>query len=270
MLAHPKSIIQTLQDRHYFSGQCIVTEITSGTSSTVFFIDDYSKKFILKLNEEKIIQSEVAFLKRYAHLAAFPNVISTDDRTFILMEWLAGEMLSKDYSKMKLLQSIAFMKQYDHCGQEIGYLSDLKDDFKIFLKDELELQRLILSDYIDIDLLLETLHSTALPEEIPTYVHGDFGYHNMMLHDGTIRVIDPTPMQNLILYELLFLYFSSPMDINNDTFKAYYRHYQKYAVMSFDDFKVYAQAILALRISTSTRHHPEDTDSYINIMNKMY
>lgn len=270
MIAHPKSIIQTLQDRHYFSGQCIVTEITRGTSSTVFFIDDYDKKFILKLNEEKVIQSETLFLKRYAHIVAFPKVISTDDRTFILMEWLPGEMLPKDYSKIELLKSISFMKQYDYCDRKIGYLSDLKDDFKLFLLDELELQRLVLDDYIDVDVLIMTLRSVALPEESPMYVHGDFGYHNMMIHDGVIRFIDPTPMQNLILYELLFLYFSSPIDINEETFEAYYRHYQKYVVMTFEDFKVYARTILALRISTSTRHHPEDTIYYINILESMY
>ncbi|MGV2926989.1 hypothetical protein RW115_00155 [Macrococcus capreoli] len=264
-----RSILFALQDMHYVSGRCVLTEITSGTTSKVFYLDDYHQQFILKLNPELSIQSESQFLKSYRDISAFPDCITTDGSTYILMEHMKGKMLEYTYSKTALLDKIDFIKAYDDSDKRVGYINDLKADFKSFLKHELELERLVLDDYYHCDVLLDDLEAVAPPEELPKYVHGDFGYHNFIMNEGDLSVIDPTPMQNLILYELLFLYYSSPNDINEQSFKAYYDYYLNNSFISFEDFKVYAKIILALRLSTSTRHHPEDTERYMELLHAM-
>lgn len=85
-----------------------------------------------------------------------------------------------------------------------------------------------------------------------------------------LSVIDPTPMQNLILYELLFLYCSSPYDINEETLRAYYDYYLKFSWIEYKEFLIYARIIMALRLSTSTRHHPKDTAQYVALLNELF
>lgn len=93
--------------------------------------------------------------------------------------------------------------------------------------------------------MFDALDTVALPEEAPKYVHGDFGYHNFIIQKAVLSVIDPTLMQNLILYELLFLYCSSPYDINDETLRAYYHYYSKYSWIDDKDFLIYARIIMA-------------------------
>lgn len=269
-MASIRGVLFALQDMHYVSGRCVLTEITSVTTSKVFFIDDFDKKFILKLNPPLSIQSESQFLKRYQQIEVFPECTTTDETTYILMEHMKGSMLYEQYSKLKIQDQIDFINQYEYSDNRVGYINDLKPDFKIFLKDELELERLVIDDYFDCEELFDALDTVALPEEAPKYVHGDFGYHNFVIQKEVLSVIDPTPMQNLILYELLFLYCSSPYDINDETLRAYYHYYLKYSWIDYKDFLIYARIIMALRLSTSTRHHPEDTAQYVTLLNELF
>jgi len=269
-LASVRGVLFALQDMHYVSGRCVLTEITTGTTSKVFFIDDFEKKFILKLNPPSSIQSESQFLKRYQQIEAFPECVTTDDTTYILMEHMEGSMLDEKYSKLEILDMIDFIDQYEYSDKRVGYINDLKSDFKMFLRDELELERLVIDDYFDCDELFDALDTVPLPEEETKYVHGDFGYHNFIMQKEVLSVIDPTPMQNLILYELLFLYCSSPFDINEETLRAYYNYYLKFGWIDYKDFVIYAKIIMALRLSKSTRHHPKDTEQYVTLLNELF
>lgn len=154
-MASVRGVLFALQDMHYVSGRCVLTEITSVTTSKVFFIDDFDKKFILKLNPPLSIQSESQFLKRYQQIEVFPECITTDETTYILMEHMKGSMLYEQYSKLKIQDQIDFINQYEYSDNRVGYINDLKPDFKIFLKDELELERLVIDDYFDCEELLD-------------------------------------------------------------------------------------------------------------------
>lgn len=58
--------------------------------------------------------------------------------------------------------------------------------------------------------------------------------------------------------------------INDETLRAYYHYYLKYSWIDDKDFLIYARIIMALRLSTSTRQHPEDTAQYVTLLNELF
>ncbi|MFC6117032.1 hypothetical protein ACFPVV_00135 [Macrococcoides bohemicum] len=50
--------------------------------------------------------------------------ITTDEITNILMEHMKGSMLYEQYSKLKILNQIDFINQYEYSDNRVGYIND--------------------------------------------------------------------------------------------------------------------------------------------------
>lgn len=273
-MVHIRSVIYALQDKGIVSTKVSIGQISGGTSSKVYLLEDKGNKMILKINDPEVIEQEVLFLNEYQSISNFPKVVYFDERfQFFMMEYVAGKMIDRHESKEIMLNQSYIFKDY-HLAKDnrVGYMDTLYTNFHEFLKVNVLIDIDTVVNYAQIDevFYMDKLDTMPLPNEHPKYVHGDFGYHNMLVNENKISVIDPTPMQNLILYEILFMYFSTPYDINVISLKSIYQLYIKYEEMTFDTFLFYAEVVCLLRIATCARHHIEEMPLYIEIFENIF
>lgn len=273
-MVHIRSVIYALQDKGIVGTNVSIGQISGGTSSKVYLLEDKGKKMILKINDPEVIEQEVLFLNEYQSISKFPNVIYYDDKfQFFMMTYIPGKMIYRNESKESVLNQIDIFKDYQLANDDrVGYMDTLYTNFHEFLKANLLIDIDTVINYARIDevFYMDKLDAMPLPNEHPKYVHGDFGYHNMLVSGDQITVIDPTPMQNLILYELLFMYFSTPYDINVTSLKSMYHLYLEYEEMTFDTFLFYAEVVCLLRIATCARHHSEEMPLYIEVFETIF
>ncbi|MGV3467427.1 MAG: aminoglycoside phosphotransferase family protein [Heyndrickxia sp.] len=246
--------------------------LKGGTSSQIGYLKlGDGQELIVKLNAPKVIEAESYFLNAYQDISLFPRLIYTDPAfRYIVYTYIEGEsngvFKRKEALKLLVQKVINYYKPAELQGIW-GLMEEPVTSWAEYLLDEIEVAgdrlKSILSkeDYQLIKSLIMNSNRNVL--DSPYLLHGDCGVHNFLLKDGQFSgVIDPTPIIGLPIYDLVFAFCSSPIDLSMETISQAAKELR----FSIAEDKLVEEVMIGLyiRISRCVIHHPEDLPMYLS------
>ena len=230
----------------------------------------------MKMNEPRMINPEAEFLTAYQHLDLLPKLVFVDPSyEFMVYAYIRGSTGHFYRNKKKVLRTLAaeLINQYQASSIESwGWQDAPVNSWAQFLSMEVHEATKILTPFLK----KENLYAPApLPLDSvqdrfsskPYLIHGDCGIHNFIFQeDRLIGVIDPTPAFGFPHYDLIYAFFSSPVELTKDVLDS------AISLLSSDlpDSKqLYEEVLIGLyqRMSLSVKHHPADFPKYLEAWN---
>lgn len=185
---------------------------TEGTTdSIVLSIND---KYLIKTVDELTLKEQVEFLNTYNYDYFQKIIFYSEKLNYICFEFLEGikfdlvDIKNINDTLNELYKITDNYKKYEYDGY--GYLFADHKTWYDFLKDEVEHAKGDFNGFnVDMNKIYESLEIIK-KYNIPKYLtHGDFGTHNFLINNGTIKVIDPVGVVGDYLYDFYYSIFSS-------------------------------------------------------------
>lgn len=242
-----------------------------GTSSQIGCLRmEDGKKIVVKSNVPKVLEAEIYFLNFYQDVSLFPKIIYADPAfKYILYTYVEGEM-SGDFQRKDALKDLVHKVINHYKPAEThniwGLMEEPVSSWQDFLSAEVEVavERLsaILSkeDYRLIKSFVMNSNRNEL--DTPYLLHGDCGVHNFLFKNSNlIGVIDPNPIIGMPIYDLVFAFCSSPIDLSWETITEAAEEL-KFPIMEENLIKE-VMIGLYIRISRCVAYHPNDLPMYL-------
>lgn len=233
------------------------------TDATVFSLGD---KYLVKVTDLQTIQTQREFLTRVPE-GVFQKLLCWNEGLgYECFEFIEGEHYDKSKidPKKAILQIKNIVESYpEYPYENYGFLGDEKPTWREFLLDEIEYAARTIPNISQARVMaaLDTVGDCAPKQYL---MHGDFGTHNFLLHDGKIRVIDPMPVVGDRLYDFYFAILSDT-DIFEDLSEDYFLGF-------FDGYEMeYKKALLTIalyvRMSRAAKYDKANLNKYIKLYN---
>ncbi|MFF3025671.1 phosphotransferase [Gottfriedia sp. NPDC057948] len=252
------------------------TQLTGGTSSSIYLLSNIKNdsKYIVKLNDPRVLESEAYFLNFYNKVDILPNLLFAK-KTFkyIVYPFIPGSANYDKKAKNELLillvkQLINNYKSYPN-APGWGWADELSNSWSDFLTSRMTESFKILDSYLekpDHTLIFSIINNSDLItfQGEPCLLHGDCGIHNFIFNNGMLSgIIDPTPVFGDPLYDLIYAFCSSPDNLTKETISTAVNHLK--FLQNNDSHTIYKNVLVGLyfRLATCIRHHPNDLDEYL-------
>jgi fructosamine-3-kinase len=266
-----KIIIELIRNHIIHAEPTRVEQLKGGTVSELYLLEIGEIKYVVKLNNPLLIESEALFLNYYKQTNFVPELVFVDPSNhFIVYSFVTG---STDYdrkNKKVVLQALVqnLLNKYQLVSSENawGWADQPTDSWASFIRNEVLAATEIIGTQMNSSdhLLVLNLVERHWSDVKPFLIHGDCGVHNFIFKDGgLVGVIDPTPVIGDPLYDLLYAFCSSPDDLTQETidFAVKYVTFKN----EINHHILYEQVLilLYLRLATCLKHHPEDLKEYL-------
>lgn len=244
------------------------------TDSIVFCINE---KYLVKKTTTLDLETTIKFLETYDTLSCFQHIICYNkDLSYICLQYSSGEKIDT-IDRENILDYISqiteIVKSYQRTDLEgFGYVGEEVENFKEFLeKEALHYE----SSIAYLNLSKGTLNKALKKiekHEVPKYlIHGDFGFHNFIILDNKIQVIDPMPVIGDNLYDLYFAVLS------NASIAKYLledkENIKKILAFAESEDMSYKKALFTvcvyIRLGRCSKYNPGNLQTYIELYNKM-
>ena len=168
-------------------------------------------KYLVKISDDATVWAQREFLTKVSHSAFQKLLCWSDELCYECFEFIEGvhykeAPLEASEAVRQIAEIVATYPEYAHEGY--GFLGDEKATWGEFLLDEIEYaaQR---APEVSVDKVRAALEIAGARTPKQYLMHGDFGAHNFLVHDGKIRVIDPMPVVGDRLYDFYFAVLSN-------------------------------------------------------------
>ncbi|MBY0122801.1 aminoglycoside phosphotransferase family protein [Bacillus sp. S/N-304-OC-R1] len=269
-----KIITNLVQEKIIQSEPTKYEQLKGGTVSELYLLCHNDSKYVVKLNDAQLIQSEAFFLGYYKESNLLPRLLYVEPSyRYIVYSFITGSTNYVKNNKKDILNALVqgllnhYKKAPNHSGW--GWADDPADSWERFLNNRvLEARKVIDSrlTHDDHSLVLHLLQKNNSARS-PYLLHGDCGVHNFIFNDGRLDgVIDPSPVIGPPLYDLIYAFCSSTDDLTKETIESTVSLLNKEDIYSSN---LYAEVLIGLylRIGTCIKHHPNDFGDYLNAWN---
>jgi len=242
-----------------------------GTSSQIGYLQmENGEKIVVKSNTPKVIEAEIYLLNYYQDVSLFPGIIYADPAfRYILYTYMEGEMYV-DFQRKAILKDLVQKVINHYKPAEIhniwGLMEEPVGSWQDFLLAEVEVAGERLSSILskeDYRLIISfVMSSNRNGLDTPYLLHGDCGVHNFLFENSHLSgVIDPTPIIGMPIYDLVFAFCSSPIDLSWETITEAAQEL-KFPIV---EENLIEEVIIGLyiRISRCVAHHPNDLPMYL-------
>ncbi|MDM5155336.1 aminoglycoside phosphotransferase family protein [Bacillus sp. DX1.1] len=249
--------------------------LTGGTTSSLYLLEEFNQeRYVVKLNEPKVLEEEAYFLDFYKdnHFLTSLQYVDPSNR-YIVYSFIPGSTSYVSGNKKEILQTLVrqLINKYKIVPQvdQWGWRDHLVESWRSFLLDRVLTANQVLNSYLEkgaFDLVFELVHSPNRNpcDKEPYLLHGDCGIHNFIFKENQLNgVIDPTPVLGDPIYDLIYAFCSTPDDLTTETLN------NAVSQFAFSENKrgkpLYEEVLilLYLRIETCIRHHPGDLEDYL-------
>ncbi|PEJ56711.1 aminoglycoside phosphotransferase [Bacillus sp. AFS002410] len=250
--------------------------LTGGTTSSIYLLiySNIDAKYIVKLNDPQVLESESFFLNFYHKVNLLPNLLFVEKSfNYLVYPFIQGNTNYDRDNKKNLLKSLVeqLINHYEPYPNAPGWgwADDLTDSWTNFLLSRITEANKILDSHLlkkDHNLILSIVNNTnrMIIQGDPFLIHGDCGVHNFIFNKGKLNgVIDPTPVFGDPLYDLIYAFCSSPDNLTKETL--YYAASQLKFLQNTDARYLFEEVLvgLYLRLATCIKYHPEDLNEYL-------
>lgn len=249
--------------------------LKGGTVSELYLLNMDGIKYVVKLNDLQVIQSEAMFLDYYKEIKLLPKLLFVEPSyKYIVYSFINGSTNFVRKNKKDMLKTLVqgLLNNYKPTPNEIGWgwADQPVDSWQRFLINEIAEAKKIIASRLDNDdySFVCNLVKKNRTDSKPFLLHGDCGVHNFIFSDEQlIGVIDPTPIIGDPLYDLVYAFCSSPDDLTKETIDSVVRHLM--LKREKNNLALYGQVMinLYLRLGTCIKHHPNDLEEYFKAWN---
>lgn len=253
-----------------------IKKLTSGTTNGNLFtiiITDIPK-YVVKIDQPKIISTTEDFLRTYKDVTLLPNVLYTDEKKeFIVYSYVFGETHINRGSKLEWMTILIeeLLNKYEKVNKaNWGRVNGIqRNSWADFNRSSLEFAQKDIGDVLPsedhrrVELLVNKLESYEHQDE-KYYLHGDAGVHNFVYRDNKLNgIIDPSPLIGPKMYDFTYAFCSSPDDLNVSTLLS------AFSLLTQDDpfskERLLEEVLFQLytRIGVCIRVHPHDLSDYL-------
>lgn len=266
-----QNIISELHERNVIPAKPAGCEkLSGGTVSELYLLTVEGTKYVLKLNEPEVTQSEALYLEAYKERKLTPKLLYVDPSlAYIVDSIIDGSTALQSADKGEVLKRLAegLLNQYQYAPPQSGWgwADDPSASWQDFLRNEIKEAQNVIGSRMD-----ETDHQLAaeLVEKVgndatPYLLHGDCGFHNFIFTEqGLAGVIDPAPVIGDPLYDFVYAFCSSADDLKKETFDSAVRYLK--AAKGKEQAVLYGNLLIGLylRIASCSKHHPADLPLY--------
>ncbi|KFN03369.1 aminoglycoside phosphotransferase family protein [Bacillus clarus] len=243
--------------------------LNGGTTSTVYLLEG---KYVVKLNEPKVIREETYFLRFYESNHLFPKLLYKDPlNRYIVYSFLVGTTSCDLGHKRSTLCTLVkeVINKYEIVPEidEWGWKDTPAQSWTAFLLTNVMEAHEKLRQYIndeEYQLVLKLVNSPNRGAGIkrPFLLHGDLGLHNFIFQENKLYgVIDPLPVLGDPIYDLIYAFCSTPEDLTKEAIG----YALEQSVFRKIERDLYEEIIIGLylRMDTCIRHHPKDLEDYL-------
>ncbi|WP_419881736.1 aminoglycoside phosphotransferase family protein [Peribacillus sp. B-H-3] len=271
-----QEVIKELNNKEIIHSSAVEYEqLNGGTVSDLYLLStNDGARYVVKLNEPQVLQSEANFLTFYKDLYLLPRLLFVEPSdNYIVYAFITGSTNYVRKNKQEVLKALVqgLINQYKAVPNDIGWgwADELTDSWQSFLLNEIIEANKILDSYLEKDeftFVLNLVKSSKINnlDREPFLLHGDCGVHNFIYNDGRlIGVIDPTPVIGDPLYDLIYAFCSSPDDLSKETIISAASHLL--IKENISEQLLYEKVLIGLylRLATCIRHHPNDLNDYL-------
>ncbi|WP_419880944.1 aminoglycoside phosphotransferase family protein [Peribacillus sp. B-H-3] len=271
-----QEVIKELNNKEIIHSSAVEYEqLNGGTVSDLYLLSTYDgARYVVKLNEPQVLQSEANFLTFYKDLYLLPRLLFVEPSdNYIVYAFITGSTNYVRKNKQEVLKALVqgLINHYKAVPNDIGWgwADELTDSWQSFLLNEIIEANKILDSYLEKDeftFVLNLVKSSKINnlDREPFLLHGDCGVHNFIFNDGRLSgVIDPTPVIGDPLYDLIYAFCSSPDDLSNETITSAASHLL--IKENISEQLLYEEVLIGLylRLATCIRHHPNDLNDYL-------
>lgn len=241
---------------------------TDGTTeSTVFCINN---KYLIKTVDELTLKEQEEFLNNYKYDYFQKIIFCSKKLNYICFKFLEGNKFDFEVPKNinnvvdELYKITNNYKEYEYEGY--GYLFDDHKSWYDFLKDEIDYAKKDIKNLkIDMNKLNEALEKIK-KYDVPKYlVHGDFGTHNFLINNGSIKVIDPMGVVGDYLYDFYYSIFSSYKIFSKISIEDILKFYDR----DYEYKKSLLTIVFFIRLSRCYKYDRENINMYLDVYNNL-
>jgi len=245
--------------------------LKGGTSSKIGYLKlRNGQKFIIKSNAPKVIEAESYFLNVYQDVSLFPSLIFVDPAfRYIVYTYIEGEYdghFDKKYALKVLVKKVINCYNPAEIQGMWGLMEEPVTSWGNYLLGEIEVASERLNSVLgkeDCQFIRSlVVKSNRNVIDYPFLLHGDCGVHNFIWKNEQLcGVIDPTPIVGTPIYDLVFAFCSSPMDLSKETIIEAAKD-MKFPIA---EEKLVEEVMIGLyiRISRCVIYHPKDLPKYL-------
>ncbi|MGA4719771.1 phosphotransferase family protein [Fictibacillus nanhaiensis] len=269
-----QEIISKLNKENKLSSEITVYKpLSGGTVSELYLLQTSGgEKYALKVNNPKIIQSEVLYLRSYSHVEILPDLQFVEDTNkYFVYSFIEGSTTYNRGNKREILESLVhgLINHYKMATAFTGWgwADEPTLSWDSFLKNKTEEARLIIDTYVEKDdhhLVFDLIKKQKESKTRPYLLHGDLGVHNFIFANGQLTgIIDPCPVIGDPLYDLIYAFCSSPDDLTKETLDAAVNCLSVGG--NHETSAIYENVLIGLyhRLATCKKHHPNDFEEYV-------
>ncbi|WP_144699665.1 aminoglycoside phosphotransferase family protein [Fictibacillus phosphorivorans] len=269
-----QEIISKLNKENKLSSDITVYKpLSGGTVSELYLLQTSNgEKYALKINNPKIVQSEVLYLKSYNHVEILPDIEYVENTNkYFVYSFIEGAITYIRGNKREILESLVhelinhYKMATDFNGW--GWADEPTHSWNSFLINRTEEARLIIDTYLeenDHKLVFDLMEKHKKSKISPYLLHGDLGIHNFIFANVELTgIIDPCPVIGDPLYDLIYAFCSSPDDLTIETFDAAADCLS--VGVEHEILAIYENVLIGLyhRLAACKKHHPNDFDEYV-------
>ncbi|WP_137789237.1 aminoglycoside phosphotransferase family protein [Bacillus sp. E(2018)] len=244
-------------------------QLSGGTVSDLYLLYIDEKKYVVKLNEPQVVESEANFLKQYKGLTLLPKLIYVEEsHQYIVYSFINGSTEYFRGNKKDMLTTLVqgLLNNYKKAPDiGWGWADQPSDSWESFLTNNIIEANKIIDSRLDkgnYEFVLNLVPKISTKQE-PYLLHGDFGVHNFIFNEGTLcGVIDPTPVIGDPIYDLIYAFCSSPDDLSKETIDSsmsYFMNEGKYTPFLYERVMIG----LYIRLGICIKHHPHNFEEYL-------
>lgn len=212
-----------------------IKQLTKGTSSSRVFKAD---QCLIKTFDENVFNSCLEFFSLYDEIYFQKILCYSKELLYICFKFIEGGSLQLNSLDFKEIPEIIYgivsnYKKYNR--STYGYLGGKKhDSWTEFLRERAYKKIKFDIDYSKLDNALTIIDHYDVPKFL---LHGDLGFHNTIVNNGRLFIIDPRPVVGDNLYDFYYFILSNPIifqDLNlNDVLGFFNRPFEyKKALMT--------------------------------------
>lgn len=264
-------IKELVHDKIIHSEPTKYEQLNGGTVSELYLLNIDGLKYVVKLNEPHIVESESNFLNYYNESNLLPKLLFVEQSyKYIVYSFINGSTNYVRKNKKEMLKTLVqrLLNNYKTTRDDIGWgwADQPADSWQSFLMNEIIEANKIIDSQLDNDdyHFVFNLVKKNSTDRKRFLLHGDCGIHNFIFNDGQLSgVIDPTPVIGDPLYDLIYAFCSSPDDLIKETIDSAARHLM--IEREKNNLALYEQVIIGLylRVGACIKHHPNDLEEYI-------
>jgi fructosamine-3-kinase len=266
-----KIIIELIHYNIIHSEPTEYEQLKGGTVSELYLLNIDGSKYVVKLNDPRVIESEAIFLNYYKETNLLPKLLFVEPSyKYIVYSFINGSTNYIRKNKKEILKALVqrLLNNYKSVPNDIGWgwADQPTDSWQSFLLNEILETNKIIDSRLDRNEhnFVFNLVKKIRTDIKPFLLHGDCGVHNFIFNDGQLSgVIDPTPVIGDPQYDLFYAFCSSPDDLTKETIDSTVNHLMIKGGGNISVLYEQVIIVLYLRLGTCIKHHPNDFKEYL-------